>query len=141
MSTRKKAETSSQTVLNATNGATNGITNGHVPVVEEFPLEPSEPLDSKFTYNARTDTESLTIRTNSEAELEELIGRWKFRIIPKAKPKMSDGDKCQECEGFMTTQKGHNRTTGKEYYYLSCSNYPTCSFTAYLAQTAQAAKA
>lgn len=124
MATRKKAET-----------------NGHVttPVIEAEtpPPEPLESLDTKLTYNCRTDTESLTIRTNSERELEELIARWKFRIIPKAKPKMNDGDKCQQCDGFMTTQTGHNRTTGKQYYYLACSNYPNCQFTAYLAPATQ----
>jgi len=122
MATRKKAET-----------------NGHVttPVVAEEapPPEPLESLDTKLTYNCRTDTESLTIRTNSERELEELIARWKFRIVPKAKPKMNDGDKCPECGGFLTTQTGTNRSTGKVYNYLGCSNFPKCQFTCYLANT------
>ena len=94
----------------------------------------TEAVSVKFTYNAKSDTESLTIRTDSEEELEELIGRWKSRIVQKPKQKMNDGDKCPECDGFMTAQKGHNRTTGKEYYYLGCSNYPKCQYSAYIAQ-------
>lgn len=112
--------------------AVNGVqnTNPAHPITENSGL--------KFTYSVKSDKESLTLRTDSEAELEELIGRWKHRILSKAKPKMNDGDKCPECEGFMTQQVGHNRTTGKQYYYLSCSNHPKCAATAYLAQTAQA---
>lgn len=131
MSVRKKAEARSHGL----------VTNGKPDIVPQpLPEEVVEPFDSKFTYNARTDTESLTIRTNSERELEELIARWKFRIVPKRepKPKMNDGDECPSCDGIMTIQVGHNRKTGKEYNFLSCSNYPACNMTAYLAQTAQA---
>jgi hypothetical protein len=127
MATRKKA-------------TSNGL-NGHSEIIPQPSPEEvgyTEQLDSKLTYNCRTDTESLTIRTNSEAELEELIGRWKYRIIQKAKPKMNDGDKCLECEGFLTIQTGTNRATGKVYNYLGCSNFPKCTFTCYIAQTAQA---
>jgi hypothetical protein len=114
-------------------------TNGTKTAVPN--TNPSHPITEnsclKFTYSIKSDKESLTIRTDSEAELEELIGRWKHRIISKAKPKMNDGDKCLECEGFMTQQLGTNRTTGKQYYYLSCSNFPKCSASAYLAPTTQ----
>ena len=98
----------------------------------------TEAVCVKFTYSVKADNESLTIRTDSEQELEELIGRWKHLIIPerKPKPKMNDGDPCQVCGGFMATQIGHNRKTGKEYQYLGCSNYPSCSFSAYLVQPA-----
>ena len=96
----------------------------------------TEQLEAKLTYNCRTDTESLTIRTNSESELEELIARWKFRIIPKKEPKphLKEGEKCHQCEGFLTLQVGNNRKTGKEYQFLGCSNYPACTFSAYLAK-------
>ncbi len=101
---------------------------------------PAHPITEnsclKFTYSCKADNESLTIRTDSESELEELIARWKFRVVPKREPKakMNDGDQCQACNGFMTTQVGHNRKTGKEYQYLGCSNYPNCNFSAYIAK-------
>lgn len=107
---------------------------------------PAHPITEtaavKFTYSVKADNESLTIRTDSEPELEELIGRWKHSIAPKREPRarMNDGDKCQVCEGFMTTQVGHNRKTGKEYQYLGCSNFPACTFSAYIAQQPEVEK-
>ena len=101
---------------------------------------PAHPITEnsclKFTYSCKADNESLTIRTDSESELEELIARWKFRVISKREPKakMNDGDQCQICEGFMTTKVGTNRKTGKEYQYLRCSNFPKCNFSAYIVQ-------
>ena len=116
-------------------------TNGTKTVVPN--TNPAHPITEnsclKFTYSVKSDKESLTIRTDSEAELEELIGRWKHRIMSKAKPKMNDGDKCPECDGFMNTQTGTNRSTGKVYHYLGCSNYPKCQFSAYLANSANSA--
>ncbi len=112
-----------------------------VPVVPNLPnTNPAFPLTEsvcvKFTYNIRSEHESLTIRTDLETELDDLIASWKHQIVPKRerKARMNDGDPCPQCEGFMTVQMGHNRRSGRAYDFLSCSNYPDCNFTAYLVE-------
>jgi hypothetical protein len=114
-----------------------------VPEAPLYDPTPIDPLDAKYTWNCRTELESLTIRTNSESELEELIGRWKYRVLPKREPKryLKEGDQCQVCDGFLTLQIGTNRKTGREYKFLGCSNFPTCSFSAYVAKEPEPAKA
>jgi ssDNA-binding Zn-finger/Zn-ribbon topoisomerase 1 len=115
--------------------------NGKTAEVVPFP-QPVEKSDSfRFTYNVRSETESLTIRTNDEAEFVNLRAIYKQQILPpkKKKPYMLPDDPCasDDCNGYMTVQKGRNRKTQEEYEFLGCSNFPTCEFSAYIAQNSE----
>lgn len=97
--------------------------------------------DPRFTLNIQSDGKmSLTLRTDDEDELEQLMEKWEKRIIvfPKekfksakkeeaeksnGKFKLSAGDDCPNCEGELV------KRTGAKGKFLGCTNYPTCTFT------------
>lgn len=89
----------------------------------------------KFTLNLRNGNEALTIRTNDEAELETLRGKYKPVIAPDRKKLayMNIGDPCpNECGGRLEMRNATNRKSGQPYAYLRCENHPECNFVAYV---------
>ncbi|HZS04323.1 MAG TPA: hypothetical protein VFD58_05760 [Blastocatellia bacterium] len=93
----------------------------------------------KFTLNIQSSGAiSLTIRTDDKAEALALLDELKAVVAPPRvkKPYLKQGDPCpaENCDGFMTQQKGRNRKTGHEYDFLGCSNWPGCEQTAYIAK-------
>jgi hypothetical protein len=90
----------------------------------------------KFTLNLKGKGESLTIRTNSETELETLRDKWKDKLTPKNKelPKLLPLDPCYEegCDGHMTVKTTNGKPGQRPYAFLSCSNFPKCKATAYI---------
>src|SRR5205085_5100878 len=94
------------------------------------PLKPvtEAPIDdnglAKFTWNCRGGAESLTIRTDDEAELQRLRDKWKQVISPPRRklPYMHSGDECmvEACNGVMVTRTGTNRRTQQPYNFLRC---------------------
>lgn len=113
--------------------------NGNGTAVVAKPVTKEETGDFKFTLNLRSEFESLTIRTNSQEELETQRAIWKHQIIPqkKKKPYLRAGDPCGECQGVMILQTGRNRKTQEEYEFLGCSAYPDCEFSSYVARDTQ----
>ena len=90
----------------------------------------------RFTLNLRNGNEALTIRTNSETELEELRGKWKPVIAPERKKLayLNIGDPCgnEGCDGRMEMRNATNRKTGQPYAYLRCEHHPECNFVSYV---------
>jgi hypothetical protein len=110
-------------------------TNGNAPKTEPatIPLL-SEVLvtNPKFTLNIQSDGKlSLTIRTDNEEELGDLLRRWEPHIIvyPDAngssngKPRYFAGDSCPDCSNKLV------RRQGKRGKFLGCLSYPDCDFT------------
>jgi len=100
----------------------------------------SGTLDRKFTINIQSDGKmSLTIRTEDEDELEQLIERWESRIVVFQEPvapsgqrngngnkaektRYYPGDQCPQCSNKLVRRNG---SKGK---FLGCNNYPECTF-------------
>lgn len=94
-----------------------------------------------FTVNIQSDGKiSLTIRTDDEKALEQLLEKWESRVVVYAdpanghtnghrgngkngdKPKYFPGDSCPDCSNKLVKRQG---SKGK---FLGCSNYPDCTF-------------
>lgn len=100
----------------------------------------------KFTINIQSDGKlSLTIRTDDEGELEQLLDTWEKRIVvfqdpgkknkPQQRPQnkqqnnkrdsqYAEGDPCPDCQDGELVERRGNK--GK---FWGCSNYPKCHFT------------
>jgi hypothetical protein len=96
----------------------------------------SEDEGFKFTLNLKGKGESLTIRTNSETELESLREKWKEKLTPKNRelPKMLPGDNCPDetCTGHMVVKTTNGKPGQRPYAFLSCDQFPRCKRTAYI---------
>lgn len=100
-------------------------------------------VNAKFTLNIQSDGKtSLTIRTDNEDELEQLLEKWEPRIVifqehphtngkqnghhHNGAAKLQAGDKCPECNASLVRRQGSKGT------FLGCLSYPSCSFTSSL---------
>lgn len=91
----------------------------------------------RFTLNIEsTGVVTLTIRTDDEEELEQLLERWESRIVvftetngkehngAREEIRFYGGDTCPECSNKLVKRKGRNGS------FIGCKNYPDCRFTA-----------
>lgn len=93
--------------------------------------------DPKFTLNVQSDgRESLTVRTDSEEELEALRAKWGFLIFdgePKTKQTKDRPEAkkqaCPQCGSETVLRQGTSKKTGKPYEFVGCSAYPECKYT------------
>lgn len=106
-------------------------TNGNGPLVPVQIVEAPPAAESKFTLNLKSSGEiSLTVRTNDEGELEQLLEKWEPRIIiisepgPNGKTRYYAGDSCPHCSSKLVRRQGRN---GK---FIGCVTFPNCQFTA-----------
>lgn len=103
--------------------------HGNIPFVPaQFTLD-SSGVNAKFTLSLKSSGEiSLTIRTDDESELEQLLEKWEPRLIiitePNGKPKYYPGDSCPRCSSKLIRRQGQR---GK---FVGCSGFPECAFTA-----------
>lgn len=103
-------------------------------------------VNAKFTLNIQSDGKtSLTIRTDNEDELEQLLEKWEPRIVVyqehphtngkqnghnghnghnhNGAAKLQAGDKCPECNNMLV------RRQGNKGIFLGCMSFPGCNFT------------
>lgn len=114
---------------------------------DQIPMPlPSEVLtiNHRFTLNIQSDGKiALTIRTNEEDELEQLLEKWEARIVVFQepvnghrngnghangngngnKPRYFPGDDCPSCHNKLVKRSGRNGA------FLGCRSYPDCDFT------------
>lgn len=111
----------------------NGEAKEEIPPVprKDYPLSLlSEVLVSNplFTLNLKSTGEiSLTIRTDSEDELERLLKRWESTVIvypdlDNEQRRYFAGDTCPECSNKLV------RKQGKRGKFLGCLSFPDCKF-------------
>jgi ssDNA-binding Zn-finger/Zn-ribbon topoisomerase 1 len=95
-----------------------------------------EAGESKFTYNVRSDgSESLTIRSNDEAEFVNLRTIYRSLIVKTDEPEDNyarEGDACtrEGCKGEFKLKAGYSHKIGQDYKFLGCSQFPRCRETA-----------
>ena len=115
---------------------------------DQIPMPlPSEVLtiNHRFTLNIQSDGKlALTIRTNEEDELEQLLDKWEPRVVVFQEPvnghrngnghangngqdngknRYYRADSCPECSNKLVKRQGRNGP------FLGCSGYPNCHFT------------
>lgn len=118
---------------------------------DQIPMPlPSEVLtiNHRFTLNIQSDGKlALTIRTNEEDELEQLLEKWEPRIVVFQEPmnghrngnghtngngngngyrtektRYYAGDSCPRCSNKLVTRNG------KRGRFIGCSSFPDCDF-------------
>src|SRR5690348_297459 len=102
-----------------------------IEVLSAYPIN-LQGMNTLFTLNIQSDGKvSLTIRTDDEEELGQLIERWEPRIVVLREEPVNGngkryyaGDTCPQCSGKLVTRQGR---TGK---FVGCNQFPDCKFTA-----------